>query len=72
MCPLLCRFLDAGGIDPVRTLGRPASKKRQGTKSREAGCGWAACRYGDLRLAAHSMEVRTSSDATCKLARGGG
>ena len=35
--PLLCRFSDAGGINPFRTLGRPASKKRQGTKSRGAG-----------------------------------
>ena len=33
----MCRFLDAGGINLVRTLGRPASKKRQGTKSRGAG-----------------------------------
>jgi hypothetical protein len=31
------QVLDAGGIRPFRTLGRPASKKRQGAKSREAG-----------------------------------
>ena len=67
----MCRFLDAGGIDPVRTLGRPASKKRQGTKSREAGL-----RLGGLPL--WGFEVggafdggAASSDATCKLARGG-
>ena len=35
--PYLCRFWDAGDTKPVRTLGRPASKKRQGTKSRSAG-----------------------------------
>ncbi len=35
--PVMCRFLDAGGIRPLRTLGRPASKKRQGAKSRQAG-----------------------------------
>ena len=34
---LMCRFLDAGGIGPLRPLGRPASKKRQGAKSRSAG-----------------------------------
>src|SRR5271165_5846959 len=35
--PLLCRFLDAVGVKPVRALGRPASKKRQGAKSRPSG-----------------------------------
>jgi len=33
----LCRFLDAGINDPFHALWRPASKKRQGTKSREVG-----------------------------------
>ena len=54
----LCRFLDAGGINPLRRLGRPASKKRQGTKSRGGGPRLDGLRYGDFRLAEHSMEVR--------------
>ena len=32
----LCWFLDAGNNETVRTLSSPASKKRQGTKSRSA------------------------------------
>ena len=55
---MMCRFLDAGGINPFRTLGRPASKKRQGTKSREAGQRLGGERYGDFRLAAHPVEAR--------------
>jgi hypothetical protein len=31
----LCRFLDAGNDETLLALRRPASKKRQGTKSRE-------------------------------------
>ncbi|WP_371933037.1 hypothetical protein [Bradyrhizobium sp. CCGUVB23] len=34
-CRLLCWFLDASNNETVRTLSSPASKKRQGTKSRE-------------------------------------
>ncbi len=30
----LCRFLDAGGTEALHTRGGPASKKRQGAKSR--------------------------------------
>src|SRR5262245_23324559 len=33
--PVVCRFSDAGSERAVDTLGRPASEKRQGTKSRE-------------------------------------
>ena len=55
---LLCRFLDAGGIETLRTLGKPASKKRQGAKSREAGPRLGVGRYGEFRLAAHSVEAR--------------
>jgi hypothetical protein len=68
----MCRFLDAGGTKLLRTLGEPASKKRQGAKSREAGQGLGGERYGDFRLAAHSMEARRLGDAGCMLARGGG
>ena len=56
--PLMCRFLDAGGVKPVRALGRPASKKRQGAKSRQAGPAAGSWRYGDFRLAAYSMQAR--------------
>jgi len=33
----MCRFLDAGNNETLRTLSEPASKKRRGTKSREVG-----------------------------------
>jgi hypothetical protein len=33
----LCWFLDAGNHETLHTPNEPASKKRQGTKSREAG-----------------------------------
>ena len=35
--PLLCRFSDAGNDEAIHALWRPASEKRQGTKSREVG-----------------------------------
>jgi hypothetical protein len=35
--PLLYRFLDAGDTETFRMRGRPASKKRRGTESREVG-----------------------------------
>jgi ABC transporter substrate binding protein len=35
MSPFVCWFLDAGNTETLRTLNWPASKKRQGTKSRE-------------------------------------
>ena len=53
-------------------LRRPASKKRQGARSRAAGQGLGGERYGDFRLAAHSMEAGHWGDATCMAARGGG
>ena len=34
---MLCWFLDAGNDDTLGRLSWPASKKRQGTKSREVG-----------------------------------
>ena len=70
--PVLCRFLDAGGINSLRRLGRPASKKRQGAKSRGAGPRLGVERYGDFRLAAYSMEARHRGDATRMPVRGGG
>jgi hypothetical protein len=49
--PLLCRFLDAGNNETLHTLSDPASKKRQGTKSRAVGQRLGSERYGDLMLA---------------------
>ena len=42
----VCRFLDAGNNETLRTLSEPASKKRQGTKSRELGAGWQRVLWG--------------------------
>ena len=70
--PLLCRFLDAGGAETFHTRSEPTSKKRQGTKLREAGQRLADERYGDSRLASHSMEAGHWGDAPCMPARGGG
>src|SRR6267378_7854700 len=41
--------------DPFHALWRPASKKRQGTKSREAGHRRGSGRYGDLMAAPNSV-----------------
>ena len=46
--PLLYRFLDAGSTETFRMRSRPASKKRRGTKSRDAGQQLGSERYGDL------------------------
>ena len=45
-CPVLYRFLDAGNHETVRMLSEPASKKRQGTKSRAVGQWLAASAMG--------------------------
>jgi hypothetical protein len=52
---LLCWFLDAGNNGTLRMLSGPASKKRQGTKSREVGHRPGSERYGDLMPAPSSM-----------------
>ena len=41
--------------DPFHALWRPASKKRQGTKSREVGHRRGSGRYGDLMAAPNSV-----------------
>ena len=56
---LLCRFLDAGNNEALRTLSCQASKKRQGTKSREVGPRLGSERYGDLMSAPTSMAGAT-------------
>jgi hypothetical protein len=43
----MCRFLDAGDDEPLNPLIRPASEKRQGTKSRSVGQRRCRRRYGD-------------------------
>src|SRR6266478_4149825 len=48
------RFLDAGNDETLGTLSWPASKKRQGTKSREVGHWRGNRRYGDLMPAQSS------------------
>ena len=52
----MCRFLDAGSNETLRTQSQSASKKRQGTKSRGMGRRLSNERYGDLRLAAVIMD----------------
>ena len=60
----------AAAISPAH--GRPASKKRQGTKSRSAGRRLGGERYGDFRLAPHSMLARHRGGAARMPACGGG
>jgi hypothetical protein len=45
-------------------LRAPASKKRRGTKSRDAGQRLGGERYGDFSLASHPMDA-TLGDVTC-------
>ena len=47
-CPDLCRFSDASDDDANHALRRPASEKRQGTKSRKVGHRQCSGLYGDL------------------------
>ena len=51
----MCRFLDAGNDEALGGLSWPASKKRQGTKSREVGHRRGSGRYGDLMAAPNSV-----------------
>jgi hypothetical protein len=50
MSQQLCRFLDAGNDEMLLARRRPASKKRQGTKSREVSHRLSNERYGNLVL----------------------
>src|ERR1700739_808147 len=59
LSPLLCWFLDAGNNETFRTLRGPASKKRQGTKSREVGHRPSSGRYEDSMPAPLSMVSAT-------------
>jgi hypothetical protein len=51
----MCRFSDAGMTTASTRLWRPASKKRQGTKSREVAHWRCNGRYGDLMAAPISI-----------------
>ena len=53
----MCRFLDAGNSETLHTLGGPASKKRQGTKSREVVHRLGSERYGDYMSGALSSPI---------------
>jgi hypothetical protein len=55
----------------LRVHGQPASKKRQGTKSRSAGQRLGGEGYGDFRLAPHSMLARHRGGGARIAARGG-
>jgi len=46
MSLFLCRFLGRRDDEAIHALWRPASEKRQGTKSREVGGGGAADAMG--------------------------
>jgi hypothetical protein len=63
-CPQQCRFLTPdgreGSIDGAR---QRASKKRQGTKSREVGRGLSCERYGDSTLALSARVCATPADS---------
>ena len=59
--PLMLWFLDAGDDETIGTLSWPASKKRQGTKSREVGHRLGSGRYGDLMLTGEPKIVRWAS-----------
>ncbi len=68
----LCKVFGHRHDEPFHALWRPASKKRQGTKSREVGHRWCNGRYGDL-MAAPSSRVDVTPTGCgrriCTLAR---
>jgi hypothetical protein len=53
----MCRFLGRRHDVTLHALMRPASEKRQGTKSREVGQRWCSERYGDYMSAALSSPI---------------
>jgi hypothetical protein len=68
----LYRFLDAGDAKTFRMRSRPASKKRRGAKSRDAGQQLGSERYGDLMCGPVRWGPLRWSEATCTPARGSG
>jgi hypothetical protein len=61
-CPLMCRFSDAGNDGAIDALGRPASEKRQGRKSRSVVQRRCGVRYGDL---AAGLGLKRSNRSGC-------
>jgi hypothetical protein len=59
---LLCRFSDAGNDGAIDALGRPASEKRQGRKSRSVVQRRCGVRYGDL---AAGLGLKRSNRSGC-------
>src|SRR5208282_1685234 len=57
---LLCRFSDAGNDGAIDALGRPASEKRQGRKSRSVVQRRCGVRYGDLAAGLELMRLDRS------------
>ena len=66
----MCRFLEAGNNQGLGTLSGQASKKRQGTKSREVGHRLGSEGYGDL-MSAPTFMVPGSDRDVCGQARWG-
>ena len=60
--PVLCRFSDAGNDGAIDALGRPASEKRQGRKSRSVVQRRCGVRYGDL---AAGLGLKRSNRSGC-------
>ena len=56
-CLLLCRFSDAGMTRAIHALRRPASEKRQCTKSREYGTRQCSECYGDRMFVHARMQM---------------
>jgi hypothetical protein len=69
MSPEVCRFLDAGNNETLRTLSGPASKKRQGTKSREIGHWLAASAMGISCWRRSRLWAGRPHNASCMSAR---
>jgi len=62
----MCRFLDAGEYNGSHALDRPASKKRQGTKSRSVVRRRCGARYGDY-MSAGTVKPISASPVTADL-----
>jgi hypothetical protein len=58
---LMCRFSDAGTHDANHALRRPASEKRQGTKSRKVGHSRCRGLYGDSAAASDTRTLERGS-----------
>ena len=61
--PFLCRFSDAGNNGAIDALGRPASEKRQGRKSRSVVQRRCGVRYGDLAV---GLGLKRSNRSGCR------